>query len=156
MPRSGSGNVVRGARLWNNVDDGFDENHDTYDMVGLDRPIAGLSWLEALLAHGGLGEAHSEALLAIEESLLRLERHDPLHARVVDCRFYGGLTIEDTAEALGISAATVKRRWALAQAWLVFLGMVSTGETSGNLDQMLTKAAEFYDEESRHADPSRT
>lgn len=73
---------------------------------------------EALLAQGGLGEAHSEALLAIEESLLRLERHDPLHARVVDCRFYGGLTIEDTAEALGISPATVKRRWALAQAWL--------------------------------------
>jgi RNA polymerase sigma factor (TIGR02999 family) len=73
---------------------------------------------EALLAGGDLGEAHSEALLAVEEALGRLERHDPMHARVVECRFHGGLTIEDTAEALGVSPATVKRRWALAQAWL--------------------------------------
>ena len=73
---------------------------------------------EALLARGELGDAHSEALLAVDEALRRLERHDPLHARIVECRFYGGLTIEDTAEALGISPATVKRRWALAQAWL--------------------------------------
>jgi RNA polymerase sigma factor (TIGR02999 family) len=73
---------------------------------------------DAFLAGGELGEAHSEALLAVEEALCRLERHDPLHARVVECRFYGGLTIEDSAEALGISPATLKRRWALAQAWL--------------------------------------
>lgn len=73
---------------------------------------------EALVARGELGEAHSEALLAIEEALVRLERHDPLQVHIVECRFYGGLTIEDTAEALGISPATVKRRWALAQVWL--------------------------------------
>jgi RNA polymerase sigma factor (TIGR02999 family) len=73
---------------------------------------------EALLARGELGDAHSEALLAVEEALCRLERDDPLNARVVECRFYGALTIEDTAEALGISPATVKRRWSLAQAWL--------------------------------------
>lgn len=73
---------------------------------------------DALLADGGIGESHPEALLAIEESLARLERHEPLHARVVECRFYGGLTIEDTAEALGTSPATVKRRWSVAQAWL--------------------------------------
>ena len=73
---------------------------------------------EILLAGGELGEVHSEALLAVEEALCRLERHDPLHGRVVECRFHGGLTIEDTAEALGVSPATVKRRWALAQAWL--------------------------------------
>jgi len=73
---------------------------------------------EALLARGELGEAHSDALLAIEEALVRLERHDPLQVHIVECRFYGGLTIEDTAEALGISPATVKRRWALAQVWL--------------------------------------
>lgn len=72
----------------------------------------------ALLAHGGLGGEHAEALIAVEDALCRLERHDPMHARVVECRFHGGLTIEATAEALGISPATVKRRWALAQAWL--------------------------------------
>ena len=73
---------------------------------------------DAVLARGDLGEAHSEALLAVEESLVRLERDDSLNARVVECRFYAGLTIEDTAEALAISPATVKRRWSLAQAWL--------------------------------------
>lgn len=73
---------------------------------------------DALLARGELGDAHSETLLAVEEALCRLERHDPVHARVVECRFYGGLTIEDTADALGVSPATVKRRWALAQVWL--------------------------------------
>ena len=73
---------------------------------------------DAMLARGELGEAHSEALLAVEESLCRLERDDSLNARVVECRFYAGLTIEDTAEALAISPATVKRRWSLAQAWL--------------------------------------
>ena len=73
---------------------------------------------EAMLARGSMGEAHTEALIAVEEALRRLEQHDPLHGRVVECRFYGGLTIEDTAEALGVSPATVKRRWALAQAWL--------------------------------------
>jgi RNA polymerase sigma factor (TIGR02999 family) len=73
---------------------------------------------EALMARGELGDAHSDALLAVEEALCRLERDDPLNARVVECRFYGGLTIEDSAEALGISPATVKRRWSLAQVWL--------------------------------------
>lgn len=73
---------------------------------------------EALLARGELGDAHSEALLAVEESLCRLDRDDALNARVVECRFYAGLTIEDTAEALAISPATVKRRWSIAQAWL--------------------------------------
>ncbi|GLC27779.1 ECF-type sigma factor [Roseisolibacter agri] len=73
---------------------------------------------ERSLAGGASAEMHAEALIAVEEALCRLERHDPLHARVVECRFYGGLTIEDTADSLGISAATVKRRWAMAQAWL--------------------------------------
>jgi len=72
---------------------------------------------EALEAHDGL-EDHAEALLAVEEALVRLEREDPPLARLVECRFHAGLTIEDTAEALGISPATVKRSWVLAQAWL--------------------------------------
>jgi RNA polymerase sigma factor (TIGR02999 family) len=83
---------------------------------------------DALLAHGELGGEHAEALIAVEDALSRLERHDAMHARVVECRFHAGLTIEDTAEALGISPATVKRRWALAQAWLYRdLSQASTG-----------------------------
>ena len=73
---------------------------------------------ELLLSRGELGDAHSEALLAVEEALGRLERHDPVHARVVECRFYGGMSIEETAEALGTSPATVKRKWAFARAYL--------------------------------------
>lgn len=64
------------------------------------------------------GDVRDEALLALERSLERLERESARQSRIVECRFFGGLTIPDTAEALGISPATVKRGWAAAQAWL--------------------------------------
>ncbi|HKY61022.1 MAG TPA: sigma-70 family RNA polymerase sigma factor [Gemmatimonadota bacterium] len=63
-------------------------------------------------------EARDEALVALDHSLRRLESLDERQSRIVECRFFGGMTIEDTAEALGISPATVKRSWATAQAWL--------------------------------------
>lgn len=63
-------------------------------------------------------DARDEALLALEKSLERLEQEDARQSRIVECRFFGGMTIPDTAEALGISPATVKRGWAAAQAWL--------------------------------------
>lgn len=78
-----------------------------------------LEEVEATLREGSdVSEARSEAIIAVEESLRRLEQHDQVQGRVVECRFYGGMTIEDTAKALGVSPATVKRRWAMAQAWL--------------------------------------
>ena len=72
----------------------------------------------ALRSAEDLSETGSEALLALEDSLRRLEKHDRRQSRIVECRFFGGMTIEDTAEALGISPATVSRGWAMAQAWL--------------------------------------
>ena len=72
----------------------------------------------ALDAAGEASEAGAEALMALNESLRRLESIDARHGRIVECRFFGGMTIEDTATALGISPATVKRGWAMAQAWL--------------------------------------
>lgn len=60
----------------------------------------------------------AEALVALEEALARLERVDPRAAQVVECRFFGGLDAEETADALGISARTVGRDWAMARAWL--------------------------------------
>lgn len=60
----------------------------------------------------------SDDLIALDAALDRLERTSPRQARIVECRFFGGLGIEDTAMALGLSAATVKREWALAKAWL--------------------------------------
>jgi RNA polymerase sigma factor (TIGR02999 family) len=55
---------------------------------------------------------------ALDEALTRLDTVDPDLARVVEVRFFGGLSIDETAEALGTSPATIKRRWTLAKAWL--------------------------------------
>jgi RNA polymerase sigma factor (sigma-70 family) len=57
-------------------------------------------------------------LSAIDTVLARLETLDPKQGRIVELRFFGGLTIEETAEVIGISPATVKREWVLARAWL--------------------------------------
>lgn len=73
---------------------------------------------EILLARVELDDPHSDALLALESALSRLEQHDQLHARIVECRFYGGMSVEETAVALGTSPATVKRKWAFARAYL--------------------------------------
>lgn len=65
-----------------------------------------------------LGEAKPDELWALEEALRRLEVVYPRQARVIECRFFGGLSIEETAAALDASPATVKRDWELARAWL--------------------------------------
>ena len=57
-------------------------------------------------------------VLALHEALERLAALDADQARVVELRYFGGMTIEDTAEVLGVSPATVKREWAVARAWL--------------------------------------
>jgi RNA polymerase sigma factor (TIGR02999 family) len=72
-----------------------------------------------------LGDAGSEPnahdgleVLALHEALERLAALDPEQARLVELRYFGGLGIDETAEALGVSSATVKREWAVARAWL--------------------------------------
>lgn len=60
----------------------------------------------------------SEELLALEEALGLLEQREPRLARIVECRCFGGLTVEETAEALEVSTATIKRGWSLARTWL--------------------------------------
>jgi RNA polymerase sigma-70 factor (ECF subfamily) len=78
--------------------------------AGLDR----VSLTESLLRG-----ANEDAMLpALDEALDRLEKLDPEQARIVDLRYFAGFGIEETAEALGMSAAPLKRRWALARAWL--------------------------------------
>jgi RNA polymerase sigma factor (TIGR02999 family) len=74
-----------------------------------------------VLAAEPLGEAAAEPLvdvLALEHALRRLEEFDPRQARIVELRFFGGLSIEEVSAVVGISAATIKRDWALARAWL--------------------------------------
>ncbi|HXG72967.1 MAG TPA: ECF-type sigma factor [Gemmatimonadaceae bacterium] len=57
-------------------------------------------------------------MLALDEALERLEHLAPRQSRVVECRFFGGLSVEETAVALQLSPATVKREWTAARAWL--------------------------------------
>lgn len=60
----------------------------------------------------------SDFLPELDEALARLEQLDPEQARIVELRFFAGLTVEEAADALGMSPATLKRRWSLARAWL--------------------------------------
>lgn len=65
-----------------------------------------------------LDDEQAERMLSLDGALQKLESKDPRLARVVECRFFGGMTVADTAVALGISPATVKRDWTLARARL--------------------------------------
>lgn len=77
--------------------------------VALDAPAA----LAALSVEG-----RAELLVDLDEALARLARLDPRQARVVECRFFGGLSEEETAAALGVGLRTAKRDWAKARSWL--------------------------------------
>lgn len=64
------------------------------------------------------GDAGISEVLVVDELLRRLEAHDPLQARIVELRYFLGLSIEDTAAAIGKAPTTVKREWRQARAWL--------------------------------------
>jgi RNA polymerase sigma factor (TIGR02999 family) len=65
-----------------------------------------------------LSPEQADDVVALHEALRVLEQIDPRQGQVVECRFFGGMSVDETATALGISARTVKRDWAVAQAWL--------------------------------------
>jgi RNA polymerase sigma factor (TIGR02999 family) len=65
-----------------------------------------------------MAEERDLDLVALDRALQELSALDPRHGRMVELRFFGGLTLEEAAEVLGASSATVKRDWALARAWL--------------------------------------
>src|SRR6185295_11879421 len=77
-------------------------------------------------------------LVALNDALERLAQIDARQSRVVELRFFGGLTVDETAEALGMSSKTVKRDWSVARAWLhregsmraAFLDEVCSGDPS--------------------------
>jgi RNA polymerase sigma factor (TIGR02999 family) len=70
------------------------------------------------LGDKAIAPAANVDVLALDEALDRLAALDPHQSQIVELRFFGGLTIEETADALGISPATVKRDWTWAKAWL--------------------------------------
>jgi len=76
--------------------------------------------VQITLAAGTIGSCNEtdEQLIALDQALARLESLDERQVRIVEMRYFTGLSIEETAEVLGISPATVKREWNMAKAWL--------------------------------------
>ena len=74
--------------------------------------------LGVAVAGGASHTPEGIVVLAPTAALERLAALDPGQARIVELRYFGGMTIEDTAEAVGLSPATIKREWAVARAWL--------------------------------------
>ena len=81
------------------------------------QPIT-LSDAEGLAATPDGGDATGDDVLALDAALARLAELDPDQARLVELRYFAGLTLEDTAATLGISPATVSREWTIARRWL--------------------------------------
>jgi RNA polymerase sigma factor (TIGR02999 family) len=73
----------------------------------------------ALTEVNGLSAPEEKDLLDLDRALTSLEEEDERAARVIELRFFGGLTEEEAAEAIGISTATLKRDWAFGRAWLI-------------------------------------
>lgn len=80
------------------------------DVVPLDEMLAS--------GHAALSPKEADELVALDDALRALERIDRRQSQVVECRFFGGMTVEETAVVVGVSPRTVKREWAVAQAWL--------------------------------------
>ena len=74
--------------------------------------------VQAMSAEGEEASVRDPELLALDQALCGLESIDARQARIVELRFFGGLTVEETAEVAGVSSATVKREWRTARAWL--------------------------------------
>lgn len=75
--------------------------------------------MDRVSLHDSVAHPASDRMLpALDDALTRLEAIDPEQARIVELRYFVGLDIEATADAIGVSPATVKRRWAMARAWL--------------------------------------
>ena len=81
------------------------------------RPIT-LDDVEGLATPAAGSEAAGDDVLALDAALVRLAALDPEQARLVELRYFAGLTLDDTAATLGISPATVSREWTVARRWL--------------------------------------
>lgn len=80
--------------------------------------VAPVSLNDALHAGGQSGGVDGMEVLLLHEAIERLSVFDPVQARIIELRYFAGLSIEDTADALGTSISTVKREWKIARAWL--------------------------------------
>ena len=80
----------------------------------------GVGWERVPLVEDAASTDHADVdVLALDEALRRLSAFDPQQERIVELRYFGGLTIDETALVVGISPATVVREWTVAKAWLL-------------------------------------
>jgi RNA polymerase sigma factor (TIGR02999 family) len=86
--------------------------HQAEKRGGSDQQRLSITSAEELIAQPAVD------LLALNEALDELSQMDPQQGRIVELKFFGGLSIDETAEVLGISHATVEREWKSARAWL--------------------------------------
>jgi RNA polymerase sigma factor (TIGR02999 family) len=87
--------------------------HPPMELDAIAARESGTTAIDSLLA-----DERADLLVALEEALARLALRDRRLVRVVECRFFGGLTEQETAQALGVTARTVRRDWVTAKAWL--------------------------------------
>ena len=100
------------ARAMRHILVDYARRHGAAKRGGADRRVVALD--EALVRV----EDRADALLALDEALSELETVDPRLGQVVQCRFFGGLTEEETGEVLGVTSRTVRRDWLKAKGWL--------------------------------------
>jgi RNA polymerase sigma factor (TIGR02999 family) len=111
------------------------ERHRAQKRGGEGAPLSLDELRESLEREVATAEERSEALLVLDAALDRLAEEHERATRVVECRFFGGMTIEATAEALGVSGSTVSRDWDFAQAWLYReMKRIRGGETVSDAD----------------------
>lgn len=77
--------------------------------------LEGIEWEEVAIPGD---ENEGDQLLALHDALEKFETEDPERARIVELRYFGGLSVEEAAKVMGVSVPTAKRRWAYARAWL--------------------------------------
>ncbi|MGH7564508.1 MAG: ECF-type sigma factor, partial [Gemmatimonadota bacterium] len=75
-------------------------------------PLVSIDWQDERV------DAYAAEIIDLDRALEDLGRSNPRHAQVVECRFFGGMSVEETAVALDVSTRTIKADWALARAWL--------------------------------------
>ena len=106
------------ARAMRRVLIDYARQHGATRRGGPGRAAVALECLECSDSPAISVSQRSDSLLALDEALDGLHRVDERLARVVECRFFAGLTEEETSEALGVSQRTVARDWQMARAWL--------------------------------------
>ena len=108
----------------------YHSTHEGAHPVGTDTPAEGFQ--TQIAQELSLHVADADDILALDEAVRRLEQQDAGVAAVVRLRFYAGLSVDETAAALGTSPRTVKRDWAFARAWLLrALGGTAAGGGGG-------------------------